>query len=342
MRKKSLSGQPQDIHVVDMAKDRDDNEYAKDGPRDYKSLHRLHRKVNKPTSARVLLQTKPTFSYAQGDQPCLSFLGNTSKVPHNADHTSSDYGDDWMDDLPSTSALLDHDTGVQKELISTYATSPVNASLEEELEPTQVVIAEADLPFEDGLSDLEAAMVGTNAPRSLTNQGPLRSGKAVELESEDDSWTFDKIDKENGRRSQVLFSSAAPNKDASTPVPRKEGRLFLSTDSPEKPRSASKRQHSNSDQDLPSSDPVQEPAQKRRAVSGVKEDARGPIGRANSPHEPDDSTQTLGASTFGANQTPTLERLPNGGRPLPAWVNEFDPTFLEYFLKEYGHLVEFV
>lgn len=67
-----------------------------------------------------------------------------------------------------------------------------------------------------------------------------------------------------------------------------------------------------------------------------------PSEEANSLHESENSSETLKESILGAHETLTLGRLPNGGRPLPEWAKDIDQNFLEYFLREYGHLVEFV
>jgi len=341
-RKKSLGGQSQDIHIVDMTNVRDDDEYAKVGPRDYKSLHRLHQKVNKPGPARVLPQTKPTFSYAQGDQPQLSFLGSTSRMPIDTGHTSSDYGDGWMDELPSTSVLLGQNTHVQKGLNNTSTQFPVNTSADRSPESTSVVREEeADWPFEEDVSDFEATLIGLDDSRALASHGfETSETSAASAHPGNDDSSLGQNDGEKKR--SYLFSSAAPNQAGPGIASRREERLFLSTDSPEKTPVALKRQHAMLDKDLPSPGLVDEPVEKRRKASSAGEEALELAGVANRLHQSKDSSQTLNASTSGAYQIPTPERVSNGGRPLPDWVKDFDPTFVEYFLKEYGHLVEFV
>lgn len=344
-RKKSSGGQPQDIHVVDMTNVRDDDdEYAHVGPRDYKSLHRLHQKVNKPGPTRVLPQTKPTFSYAQGDRPQLSFLGSIGRMPIDTDHTSSDYGDGWMDDLPSTSVLLEQNTHVQKGPSNTSTEFPVNTSVDRSPESTSAAREEeADWPFEQDVSDFEATLIGLDDSRALARRGfETSETSAAGAQPGNDDCSLGQNDDKKRRSSLDLFSSAAPNQAGPATAPRREERLFLSTDSPEKTPIAFKRQHAMLDEDLPSPGLVDEPVKKRRKTSSTSEEAVELAGVANSLHQSKDSSQTLNASTSGAYQIPTPERLSNGGKPLPDWVKDFDPTFIEYFLKEYGHLVDFV
>lgn len=191
-RTKSADSQSHDIHVVDMTGRRDDNEYAKVGPRDYRNLHRLHEKVNKPAPTRILSQSKPTFSYDQGKQPRLSFL-QKGKESCDGDRISSDYDDDWMDDLPSTSVLLTRAPGKDKvPETSLQIQAPGDFQVESATASTLIGDEAADIPFEEDISDVEAAMVGLDDSRRMSS-------------------------------------------------PHREDRLFLSTDSPEKPPSVQKK-----------------------------------------------------------------------------------------------------
>jgi len=342
-RKKSSGGQSQDIPVINMTNVRNDDEYAKVGPRDYKSLHRLHQKVNKPGPARILPQIKPRFSYTQGDQPYFSFLGSTSGIPIGTGHVSSDYGDGWMDDLPSTSVLLGQNAHFQEGPNSTSIQLLKNAPADNWPESTGAVGEEANSPFEEDVSDLEATLIGLDDSRAMaSHRFETSETSTARGQPGNNGCSFGQNDDEKGRSSPSLFSSAAPNRAGPATTSRREERLFLSTDSPEKTPTALKRRHAMLDGDLPSPGPVDEPAEKRRKASGRYEDTAKLAEGANSLHESEDSSHALKASTSGANQMPTPERAPNGGRALPEWVKDFDPTFVEYFLREYGHLVEFV
>ena len=331
-RKRSSDNQPQDIHVVDMTKVREDNEYAKVSPRDYKNLHRLHQEVNKPAPERILPPTKPIFSYASKDEPRFSFLSHTSNLPHNVDHVSSDYGDDWMEDLPSTSLLLGQSTGV--ETPPTLSSSP-----REVLDSKSGGGERADAQSEEDLSDLEAAMVGMDDSRAMTSQSPIEHAMTPEAVSRKSGWVFDQINKDNGRSSQRLSSPVMPG---SSKAQFRGARLFLSTDSPDKPSSVLKRRHSIGDQDVPISDPTETLLAKRNKVSSTSGNQQESTTTANNTLETASSGQTLETPAFEAKQMAIKERFANAGRPLPAWVEDLDPNFFEDFLKDYGHLVELV
>ena len=340
-RKRSSDNQPQDIHVVDMTKFREDNEYAKVGPRDYKNLHRLHHKVNKPAPSRILPLTKPKFSYASGDEPSVSFLSHTSNLPHSVDLISSDYGDDWMEDLPSTSLLLGQSTGV--ETPNTTAAPPtVSSSPREVLDSKSGTGERADAQSEEDLSDLEAAMVGMDDSRAMTSQSPIGHAMTPEGVPRKSSWAFDQINKDNGRRSQRPSSSVMPGKDGSSKAQCREARLFLSTDSTDKPSSVLKRRHSIGDQDVPISDPTETPMAKRKKVFSTRGNEQESTVTAKNRSETANSGQALETPAFEVKQITMKERFSNAGRPLPAWVEELDPNFFEDFLKDYGHLVELV
>lgn len=323
---------------------RDNDEYAKVGPRDYKSLHRLHQKVNKPGPARVLPQTKPTFSYAQGDQPQLSFLGSTSRMTIDTEHTSSDYDDGWMDDLPSTSVLLGQNAHVQKGPNNASTQFSVNISAHRSPESTSAVReGEADWPFEEDVSDFEATLIGLDDSRALASHAFDTCETSVAGASPgNDDCSLNQNDDEMRKSYLGLSSSAAPNQAGPATASRREERLFLSTDSPEKTPIALKRPHALLDMDLLSPDLVDEPVEKRSKASSTGGEAVELAAVASSLHQSKDRSQTLKPSTSGAYQIPTPERVSNGGRPLPDWVKDFDPTFVEYFLEEYGHLVDFV
>lgn len=339
-RGKSSAGHSQDINVVDMTGIRDDNEYDKIGLRAYKNLHRLHQKVNKPAPTRIFPSTKPKFSYAGGDQPRLSFLSETSNASRSADPISSDYGDEWIDDLPSTSALLAQRAQVEK--ISATATSQPAAtpSRAKALESTGNTVE--DFGSQSGLdvSDLEAAVVRKDDSRAMTNQTFAEGETQDGASPKDCDWPIHEIEQANKRRSQG-FSSPAPFADHIYKNPSREERLFLSTDSVDKPSSVRKRQHTMADHHNPS-DAAQEPAEKRRKPTEAREDEEESSKASSSIYETTKSDQTLEASASEVNQISALQRFSNGGKPIPGWARDFDPSFMEWFLTEYGHVVELV
>lgn len=239
-RKNSLTSKSRDIHIVDMTGTRNDNEYAKVGPRDYKSLHRLHEKVNGPAPTRVLPQTKPTFSYAQGEQPRFSFLDSSRTMYSDIDHISSDYGDGWMDDLPSTSALLGQNTHVEEGPTTAFARSPLSGPFEQARDSAGAVRG-THSPFEEDISELEATLIGLDDSRKMGSQARNTIVVAGRWSPGDDRCSVETAEQKTKQNSPSLFSSATLNKPGSATAPRREERLFLSTDSPEKTSVASKR-----------------------------------------------------------------------------------------------------
>ena len=318
---------------------RDDNEYARVGPRDYKNLHHLHQKVNKPAPTRILPQTKPKFSYAQDGEPRLSFLSQASKLSHDVDPISSDYGDEWMDDLPSASALLGQRQSVEKPAGGTTPRQVIQASIEEATPSASPVNELADSRSEEDISELEAAMIGMDDSRAMTKS----TGTEAEVVLEDDgSRILEKFDEGNERHSYEPKLPGASRASGTIAVTRKQERLFLSTDSPDKPSSALKRRPSISGQELPLSDTVDEPPAKRRRHSNTSEGEQDSSRTAASMYETAKSSHTLETPASETGQLSALEGFSNGGKPLPAWVKDFDPTFLEWFLRDYGHIVQLV
>ena len=94
------------IETVNLAHKKDPNEYAKVAPRAYRSLHQLHEKVNKDGRMPTMTNIKPSFPFKKGEQPTLSFLGQTASSSQRNQEPSSDYDSGFLDDFPSPSALL--------------------------------------------------------------------------------------------------------------------------------------------------------------------------------------------------------------------------------------------
>lgn len=90
--------------------------YAQHG-REYQKLHKLHNNVNKGLSVPIIGTRTPTFSYATGSQPQISFLNLSVSTSNLSGKPSSDYGDGWMDDFPSPSLLLDNNRSNSKRLL---------------------------------------------------------------------------------------------------------------------------------------------------------------------------------------------------------------------------------
>ncbi len=100
-------GRRRDIQTIDLTHDGDQNEYAQNGPYEYRKLHKLHTSVNKRSSVPNITLKPSTVSYATGLQPQEAFLNRSFSKSDWVDQPSSDYGDGWIDDFPSPSLLFD-------------------------------------------------------------------------------------------------------------------------------------------------------------------------------------------------------------------------------------------
>jgi len=88
-------------------------EYATDGPRDYRDLHQLHRKVEAtkfPQSLHSVMHTKPAYNYSEGGEHILTCLASQS---NQQPQTESDYGEISFDDL-TPQPVRTHSPGTQK------------------------------------------------------------------------------------------------------------------------------------------------------------------------------------------------------------------------------------
>ena len=116
-REKPVAQFRKKIQAIDLSHSRDQTDYGQHGPREYRKLHRLHDNVNKGLSVAIIGAKTPTFSYAAGLQPQISFLNRSVRTSKPNDKPSSDYDDGWMDDLPSPSSLLDNNRSKSKRLL---------------------------------------------------------------------------------------------------------------------------------------------------------------------------------------------------------------------------------
>lgn len=288
------------IETINLAHTRDPIEYAKVAPRAYRSLHQLHEKVNRSSSATpVLSNTKPSFSYKKGDQPRLTFLSQSATPGKKDQDRSSDYGAAWMDDLPSPTDLLhadDEPDGVPKQTITGHddlsslppASDPQDfefeftghAENEQRTDPTTADAMDSAI-FDDGrykeaMGNLEA--VGNHEVSGYFAQGPLRRvGKG--------------------------------------PSPQK---LFMSTDSPEKPSTPTSKRNIDQAQDDDVNEANDVPEAKRERLDETVD------------------APTLSSSPKDNGAPESIVRTIRPG--YPDWVYEFDPAFV----AEWEPYVEFV
>ena len=105
-----------EVEIVDLTSGKDKHRHRDTCSGGLKSLEKLHLKIvnkpptllpssRKPTASSTQGRDQPLFS-ARGQQRPLSFLGHIDTGSSSVDKTSSDYGADWIEDLPSPSVLL--------------------------------------------------------------------------------------------------------------------------------------------------------------------------------------------------------------------------------------------
>lgn len=303
VEKQSSASQSQDIHTFSPNKGRDNRDDAKVGPRAYERLRQLHERVNKASPAKVLPQTKPAFHCSHEVRPRPSFLSEADDALEVPD-ISSDYTDAWMDDLPPTSVLL-------------------RKPIETEIEPIPASPSDSGKAFEDQISDVEAAMIGLQDSASLSRE--VAENTQSVLTEGDIDWDVDAADGECGA---VVDDS--PPFLRSTENPRAGG-LFLSTDSPEGREQSINKRKAIVDSEVAEDSPSSPPLAKKSKTTTDSHITAPVIPAIESLEASPSSGQTLEISTYTENQHLL---------PLPEWTKDIDPEFLAYFVREYGHLVE--
>lgn len=295
-------------HTVEPARGRDSMDFAKAGPRDYKKLHRLHEKVNKGPPAKLISQTKPSFQFSCGVMLQPSFL-DQGKFASEAS-LSSDYDDDWLDDLPSPSVLLGRpaEEGVRSKA------------------------ACSERSFEDEISDIEAAMVGLDDSASIArNAEEYRTTTLSEVENDWNTHTAGE-EQDNPLDDPSLLPGSLDRS--------KHERLFLSTDSPERPEHQAGKRRANENSERAEDNSSSPPLAKKMRITANSQDT-GQVARANESHyQSPNSSQTMDVSTSGVDQTTPAPPEADALSALPEWTNDIEPEFLSYFVREYGHLVE--
>lgn len=325
-----------DVPVVDMTRIRNDNQNTKVGPRDYQNLHRLHEKINKPVPGRILTQTYP-YSSSSGDgrRPQLLFLDRSEDNPHLT-QTSSDYGDDLMENLPSTSVLLQKEASTSGEGHLQFPGPGCKENHSDDLDVLELKVGPNEIPLDNEFSNVEAAMVG---------MGDSRRMGGMEHPKETDAVQTDPVGPEAITEEGILnyptygiSTSNAPNNATST-----NPRLFLSTDSPEKRPSTKKRNRDSANPEVTASHRCEQRLSKKSRLTVDDQDTNEqPLFRRGTLNGTDVSASTLKASESGASAPSMRETFSNQGRPMPAWVDSMDPEFIEWFLRGYGDLVVLV
>ena len=196
---------------MDLSSSKYREEYLKNGPKALRDLNKLHEKVSKNTPTPTIPRVKPTSSHGHGDALHISFLdkttGNDAMI-----RESSDYDDAWMEDLPSITSLLKEDIIPATYVDQKLARAPAAHNLDWDFLDLEPEFDEAD---------------SFHAPTYTTfsnNPTPTNHG----------------IGKDGGLRNPVDHAKVmseplnTPHVLGCIPVREKEGRIFLSTNSPEK------------------------------------------------------------------------------------------------------------
>ena len=306
--KKKLDAGPPSHDAYEFEPRRASLEYAGVGPRNFKKLNRLHEKINKDLPRRIMPSVKPSLPCSNGAWSQPSFLMQDNRILETANN-SSDYEDDWMDDLPSTSDLLGNP----------------NKAIEM---PTKARVEYSDCE----ISDLETALAGLHDSIGMAkDMGDIRETEMPEV---DLAWEAYDVREEHEKvpRQHPLPADVA-RRSSST-------RLFLSTDSPEKVENSDHKRKTSVARTFHDEEPSPCGLTKKRRMTASLDhptDGSGGIrGQATSPS----SSQTLDPSTSKANEILRPLQGGNALTSLPGWTKDIDPDFLDYFVQEYGHLVE--
>ena len=320
----------QDIETVDLAGRRDSTEYARNAPREFRKLHQLHEKVTAGSSTPLMTRKKPTFDFKIGDQPQIPFLDKAADTKNASDNASTDYDDEWMDGLPSLSALLAKQDSVKEpptphEKSTDYGsdwkgglpslsallhqdntvaeTAPETDSLEE-FDPSQSDEGYNDLEGElIPMGDLVAIHEDARAPELPALTTFHRDEATANERHTQDSRAFDTFERPKNHAETSAKSHVSE-------------KLFLSTDSPEKqfqPRPKREATVAFEYEDVSLSAPVP----KRSKVS-------------------DEVSLPLHQSSIAGNEAPLP--VPKIRPEQPAWVYDFDPAFI----AEWQDFVDFV
>jgi ATP-dependent DNA helicase HFM1/MER3 len=96
--KRKISSDIQELDLTQENKKQKAN-YAKNGPKDYRELHQLHKTIQRkdpPSTLHSVMHTKPAYCYSQGGEHNLSFMQQPNA---RLSVDPSDYSDIPMDDL---------------------------------------------------------------------------------------------------------------------------------------------------------------------------------------------------------------------------------------------------
>jgi ATP-dependent DNA helicase HFM1/MER3 len=161
--KRKISSTVEELDLTQEETRKKKTDYIKNGPRDYRELHQLHKTIQKkdpPSTLHSVMHTKPTYCYSEGGEHTLSFL---QEPKADVSEDWSDYGDLPFDELSSQfdtpQASMHRDLPRQKDI------KDADNSMEY-LATAPVASRESDT-FEDHDSLLGDAMVGLADSQNL-------------------------------------------------------------------------------------------------------------------------------------------------------------------------------
>lgn len=334
MTKSSITSKPSGnghaIEMVDLASRRDPEEFAKNAPREFRKLHELHEKVTNGGFTTVLPRKKPMSDFKAGEQPRTISHDKAAAARESSDKPSTDYEDDWMDSLPSPSALLDKQVKRREEPPPYEKSTDYGSSWQDGLPFPSADIHQNDAAienhaetysledfdlsqFNDDQADIEDALVGFSDSVAMHEHSQAEGVAGTTTLHSDEVIADEDITQDNHAPTIPTWST---NRATASRKPRSSSKLFLSTDSPEKQN---------------------EPPQKRKIAVALEANASvSPAPVSKKPKTDDEINHTLQTSSSAENKAaPSVPVIKPG---QPAWVYEFDAAFI----AEWQDLVDFV
>jgi ATP-dependent DNA helicase HFM1/MER3 len=328
-RKSSVAIEELDLSRQEKKKKAD---FAVNGPKDYRDLHRLHVRIQKkdpPSIVSSVMYQKPKYCYGKSGDPSLSFLSNASDSARPGS-MSSDYGDIQFEDL--TGDL--HQSGRnRKQLTATKSQDDLSLSID------SVPVEQLSEAFGDDESLLENAIVGVTDSKELqaTIHGSADRGKASEesfgdgydfsLEDEDFIMTGGAISTNNPLSDTSLGRPTSPTAGISSMPPRRDPSLYF---------------HNTSSLFLKDGSTCSNPVPKdhtshalKQAENGLTLPERTSKGSTSQTKRKSDLYNGLDTHQNSENVEPKDEPKEE---PVPEAYKDLEP----WILKEFGDIVELV
>ncbi|KAH0544380.1 hypothetical protein FGG08_001521 [Glutinoglossum americanum] len=211
---------PADIEIVDLANETENDDYGRSKPRGYRKLDILHSKTQKSTPVNTLPKRKPKFSYADGIEPDLLFMG----IGQTSASRGSSSNHETVTDTP------------------TVAPSKRQQSGKIHLSPVSDLNETSSLFGDSITSSMEASLARLEDPLPLTCSN-TNSTETLDAGS-DFGFGFDDIDEVMKFSSPATLCSGdreLPELPTELPPNRIGGNLLFLTDSPIPDKMAHKR-----------------------------------------------------------------------------------------------------